>query len=1519
MAKEINKTTITQQNNIVYVEPNYTYSTDMRGTNGINTYEFIPPAEDYSIYVNLNVEIRGRTIRTKEDVNTLSLSYETDISGKTKINILQGTKIPINRNGAKNKDYVNYLTTNYTDIFLGDLKKKGPSIETFGISSIDLSYNNYMVPEVTIEFVDIRGVSLFAQKEAYETRLRDFGAGVKDADVDISNTFFQCFFTFPYPKFTLMVKGFYGQPVSYELTCADFRARFDSKTGNFNCTAKFVGYYFSFLGDVMFNILCAAPYSDYLGDEYWKNRGFTLDGVNGKKPPMPKIIELIKLLKHVDRISERKASNSPEIQELVINEKEKTDITSVKNAYEAFVSKYRDKMLSSTARNKANGINLENFFEAKAKNDVTVAMVYFAPIKDIVTEGGMIETLDEYLGIEDDANQALSALIDAIDEYNSRSARYRKIDAPKDKSSWWAMGNRIMALSDLSTPDSTWGNKWGGSIKREGDTDSVILPSIYIRPNRNQEGKAYIDWNGKENIIPDIIKRNIESYIAKNNEAEINEYLCDSDGNGGYQAGYVFYTPVANVISEIMSLETKSEKELLEDIEKIKSSAVERYLGWKTGVENMTKIVMAHFETLAYLIFKTGYDISNKNPRRTLQSLNVVNPDDISDVPTNIKESYVPPFPKVTKVNNHNGQYIREETWVGEYHSPEFLEVELVHGLINGVNEVARAWNTSGETKEIHDEESLTQLMSNGAVTTKMPYPLSSLDLIASAKPYGEHDTNEISSVLGLVALRAIQILYISSFDFTTDYAKDLGAIELLNYIDSVGSIPGEMTQRLKSVNSLDFLSMLNGEESDTIHKPTNGHWPWEFNNENDKIVDGNIVTIFNTVGKSEDYERAANESSFPGINDNGDSFEIDLTVFPYQNLSWNMFSNDSVDSNISMGSEDYVNSSSVSSFAKKNIFTVDTNIQRIGMICKNQFEGHSDISGLEKIWNHFTSHLENKIDYDEDEYREKCINGLVGDFLYSRLSFIIEKPDKIELTKNSGLLPLSSSLAKRLSENEKGISLNKIIGFGYDMDRFNDDEPGLGVNGFGGVSRNWYYDKSMSSEGGEEHGPEVRRISMSGSASSYFYKHLNDSNITITEFYGVNNRCEVLKNVSLFGELLYYKQKTDYAKAFLFLCSLGDVYNYNEISRDYICNEFVPAFVIPLASVMFFGGIIYYNRNKDAFWNIDLGEYRNIGLRISNLSEQVQTRLMDVFMTWVTDGLDGCPAIRSFNEIKAGLELTIKSESKFESIEDFFQKLGNPRDGERWINNAGYDSLLELYGYTFTDSFFENYMCVHHICSDHSTKQEYDNFIEAWNAANNGDSSRNSGEIGSIYNGTKGMRLGNRDNAYCVMDAVDFALAGCLFMKNTSFFNEEKSKIIINKSELSDFFDGFISKIDEVKVGQDFKLANIAAPPENTTNDIKIGIYKYLKLLYDKWLAGMSKEEFEENWTFERFFERDDKYFHFIDTFYNIVGFMPINIGHFIDTAISCFSTDSQYSILSFYQMFMHIINLISYVYKIS
>ena len=193
MAKE--RTIIKPINNVLYVEPNYLNSTNMIGSNGMETYEVTPDIEDYSIFVNLEVELVGRTINALN--KTLVLSY-TSYGDKETINLMQGSKIPI---GGGNT--INSLTTNYTNIHIRDMQKDGASPELFGISYIDIAYRNYTVPEVTIEFVDVRGAAVFGQREVAESQSAEKAINENYAE-DIQNTFFQCFFTFPYPKFRLL-------------------------------------------------------------------------------------------------------------------------------------------------------------------------------------------------------------------------------------------------------------------------------------------------------------------------------------------------------------------------------------------------------------------------------------------------------------------------------------------------------------------------------------------------------------------------------------------------------------------------------------------------------------------------------------------------------------------------------------------------------------------------------------------------------------------------------------------------------------------------------------------------------------------------------------------------------------------------------------------------------------------------------------------------------------------------------------------------------------------------------------------------------------------------------------------------------------------------------------------------------------------------------------------------------------------------------------------------------------------
>ena len=109
--------------------------------------------EDLCISVDLEVEVKGRTFASSKNAasNNMQMSWQSSADGQT-IRFMKGTKITT---GVNKDGFVNSLTTNYTDCFLYDVESEG-TCEMFGIKSIDINYNNFMVPEVTIQFIDER-------------------------------------------------------------------------------------------------------------------------------------------------------------------------------------------------------------------------------------------------------------------------------------------------------------------------------------------------------------------------------------------------------------------------------------------------------------------------------------------------------------------------------------------------------------------------------------------------------------------------------------------------------------------------------------------------------------------------------------------------------------------------------------------------------------------------------------------------------------------------------------------------------------------------------------------------------------------------------------------------------------------------------------------------------------------------------------------------------------------------------------------------------------------------------------------------------------------------------------------------------------------------------------------------------------------------------------------------------------------------------------------------------------------
>lgn len=258
-----------------YIEPNNVY----------DGYDVPIPLENLCLYVELSVEYNKNSY---EESTKYKLVYKKVDGGISQVSLYSGVK------GYGNSKDIFLSTEGYGNYTIDNINNSSTS-ELFGVESIDIHYNTFYVPEVTIKFVDIKGAALHAAEELAHD---DNGYLKQNNNITDASRFLSCFFTIPFPKFQLYLKGFYGEPVHYDLSCANFKSTFNSSTGNYNAVVTLVGYTFSLISDVTMCSLLLSPYSSYHGKSYWEqqkqNGRFLVDNIDGSKP-MPTMQEIVNI------------------------------------------------------------------------------------------------------------------------------------------------------------------------------------------------------------------------------------------------------------------------------------------------------------------------------------------------------------------------------------------------------------------------------------------------------------------------------------------------------------------------------------------------------------------------------------------------------------------------------------------------------------------------------------------------------------------------------------------------------------------------------------------------------------------------------------------------------------------------------------------------------------------------------------------------------------------------------------------------------------------------------------------------------------------------------------------------------------------------------------------------------------------------------------------------------------------------------------------------------------------------
>ena len=696
---------------ILYVDPN-----DIFGH--VNGVPITPDYSDFCISFNLECEIVAR-YKTNEIIG-VSDNGKFGIGFTHKMNVGENHWASLLQGEAYGQEGHRVLTTYYTDINYDDYIRE-TVVEGLGVEQVSIAYESYYTPNITIKFVDHRGVALFGREEA--THFND--------KLTVDNIF-GAFFTIPYPKFRLQVKGFLGKAVTYQLSCTSFKGSLNAKTGNFEAVATFIGYDYSLLTDIPFEYLVAAPYCEYFGKDYWEEHKTQEDWrmiENYEGDETPTFFELIQRI--------NAAFTKEGLLEVVSEEEKRTldtanlevdTLTLISEIYNNFLNSIDDRIghEDSKIRNYEPGKPVENAQILYMSNETAM--------------GNWVTPKSHW-----------DYLMSAIETYNSTYS-----------------DNKITKEILPTAPVF----------------ENITLTPFFVRAN-----------NGEDIAFKDIKKSSVEELSkVKINGNQITESLAQAIidfMNKAHSKGNILpnvYLLNCNGLDNFLEKRISELKTNVDEITKQKERnyihLAITYLGMVPYIGNIFKLIMCHIETFIHMMFQCYNNIktATENGQRTPEYLGIRTRGlggGLLDVGANRFgfTDVVPPWPAVNRIVDRDNEYSEFEAydtygWVGDF-SPYFEEAKLVRSLYLACK------RTSKDPSLEEGEE----------VPVNILYvPVIPNDLNNNLNPFADGEKT-LSSMAGMVGIRAAQVFGIGEQDKIDDnLAKTLGKMDALNYYRFIGT-----------------------------------------------------------------------------------------------------------------------------------------------------------------------------------------------------------------------------------------------------------------------------------------------------------------------------------------------------------------------------------------------------------------------------------------------------------------------------------------------------------------------------------------------------------------------------------------------------------------------------------------------------------------------------------------------------------------------------------------------------------
>ena len=617
----------------LYVEPNF------KEVGETGYYDLKPVTlDDLSVFIELHVE----TIDNKSNKYHKSTGENFIFKAKIPRNNNQ-TEVSLQRGNAnlkfkdiKNSQYdAEFLTTEAYDKYTINEINSTDTHELFGIKSIDIAYNNYMVPEVTIQFTDIKGAALMGAEEYGRDNNGKFDTN-KDVLV---GQFFKCFFTIPYPRFHLYVKGYYGMPVHYDLMCANFHTTFDSSTGNYEATARMVGYSYALISDVSMSSLIASPLSTYYGNQYWNDRindgSFMIDN-----QPFPTLLDVyVQWQDKMGKLSQFAESEEGKI-ELGNKQQIYTNYIDAINRLEEII------------------VLLKNEDNFTSNDDIYKVLHDSSGVLFFMVRGH---------------NPSLSFLTDICDTINEK---YDSLYTLTNNSKWIKQKiNKNDVKSFLKI----------NCISNDITEYQALIELGEDGELENTQGLVDFLTTNYNKILTekDLTNFSYDIRVALNNEFE---KLKDKDITEYQDLLYYAIIDYRNDFKELTEKKIEYGSYLNEQEsyqQKKVNEELEKLFGFKFTIKNISKILFAHLETFLSMYERVKNDVQNGHRKNIAGGA-----------------SYV--FPEVLQIINqgNEGNKSLEEKWIGDVISNNEPEAQMVECLLSGLHNEITKHNVSVGSKQ---------------------------------------------------------------------------------------------------------------------------------------------------------------------------------------------------------------------------------------------------------------------------------------------------------------------------------------------------------------------------------------------------------------------------------------------------------------------------------------------------------------------------------------------------------------------------------------------------------------------------------------------------------------------------------------------------------------------------------------------------------------------------------------------------------------------------------------------------